>query len=378
MKNDKFQKLTLKIRRRLAGKFRAMAWRLSGREPQSDNNLSIIYFGGESQKNYLAKLVFGDSYKESYDGKKWFWEIYKIAKNNKDDHSLIVIEGSDLHRKLYEEDGDFFIPCWVNGELDIPLDTRKKHIKGDLRSIRKNKLEYIEANEPDLFHYFYHEMHLPYVTRRFGNTSLPLGYNGIKQAIKTGTCSLLLIKKENEYIAGELIKYEGDNPKLWVFGVKDGDPSYLQDGALTAAYHFACAYLKDRGYKSVNVGSSRAFLDDGVLRYKKTRGMRLVDKSKKGFLIKPLSSSTALKEFFLKNPFIHVDQGKLYGAIFIDNEEVCLNGNLEKLVKHYSIQGISGLTIYRFGGDQKEKEIEIPPALVGKITIRSADRLRGF
>ena len=115
-------------------------------------------------------------------------------------------------------------------------------------------------------------------------------------------------------------------PRLWLLGIKDGDQSYFKEHASTACYYFASCYLQAQGYRNVHLGGSRAFLNDGVLQFKKRRGLRVLNRSEGGLVIKVISASDGLKGFFLRNPFVYVDRGELCGAIFVDNDEDC-SGN---------------------------------------------------
>jgi hypothetical protein len=289
----------------------------------------------------------------------------------------MVIEVNErLHNKLVKRRKDFYLPFWVRGEVDIPLTVCNRSMKNDLRKIRKNNLKCEITSEKSQFHKFYHEMYLPYMIYRHEDRNWALKYHRLMQYWESGTCELLLIKKNNEHIGGQIIVFEENSPRLLVVGIKDGNPRYLKYGAGTAGYYFASSYLAKRGYKSLNLGGSRPFLKDGVLQFKKKLGLRLISKSKEGFLIKPLSPSTGLKGFFLRNPFISTHRGGLNAAIFVEEDEVCsCDKSLEILYKNSYLDGLSRINIYPFKVNGINSKRVVPSAFSEKITILSVDHI---
>jgi hypothetical protein len=211
-------------------------------------------------------------------------------------------------------------------------------------------------------------MYLPYVTHRHGNVDL--NYDELMRYWESGTCELLLIKKENEHIGGQVIVFEENRPRLSVLGIKDGNPCYLKCGAGNANYYLASSYLAKHGYRSLHLGGVRPFLKDGVLQFKKKLGLRLISKYVRGFLVKPLSPSTGLKGFFLRNPFIFAHRGTLYAAIFVEEDEVCsCDESLEDLCKGFYLNGLSKLNIYPLKVNESKLKRGAPPAFSDKNTI---------
>ena len=365
----------IKIAYRLIGKFRINIWIIKG-EDSLKRKLSIIYAGSEKHKNYLANLVFGDIYSEIIIG-KWLWNIFKITKRESSACSLIVLEINKTFKRLFDNKKCFLIPCWIAGEIDISIDTaslRKSSThKGVLRKIKKHNFQFDVTNEEYQFDNFYHSMYLPYITKTYGDQAILIQYNEMKKQLKN--CDLLLIKKDQEYIGGAILVYGKNVPRIWSIGIKDGNNDYLKAGISGALDYFSMIYLKQKGYKKMNYGLSRAFLKDGALQYKKNRGLQVVDSTENGFLIKPLSSSIVTKEFFINNPFIYIDQDGLTEAIFLENDRSYSEKNLKRLYKKYNLKGISNFDVYLFGDNIKNIENNAPTELSGRMTFRSAESL---
>ena len=236
----------------------------------------------------------------------------------------------------------------MDGEVDAFSPIKCDSLQTDLRRIKKNKLSFEVTNELNQFHNFYYNMHLPYITEAFGNRAVIFSYDFMKREFgKHGLYNdLFLIKKEEEYIAGMLMVYSKKGIYLHPLGVKDGNFDYVKDGAIGALFYFPLMYSKAKGYKKVNFGLTRAFLKDGVFQLKKKRGMQIVGISNKGFALKPLSMSAAVKGFFLNNPFLYMDEMGFNGAVFIDNDQSLSEGNFERIYKDYYLSGMCKLFIY--------------------------------
>ncbi|MHC4806120.1 MAG: hypothetical protein ACYTBX_07630, partial [Planctomycetota bacterium] len=335
------------------------------------------YIGSETHKNFLAKLAFGNSYKEDYIGKTWLWRIFKTVKTRAHACSLMVAEAPKSSLVLFGKKKCFYIPLWVTGEVDISADVssliRNESLKSDLRRIKRNKLHFELTNEPAQFDNFYYNMYLPHITKVHGNKAVIIKYDFMKREFRN--CDLLLIKKEKEYIAGVLLAYTKNGARLWSLGVKDGNSDYIKDGAIGAIYYFSVLHLKEKGYKKVNFGASRAFLKDGVLWYKKKWDQNIVGTHKIGFLIKPLSKTVAVKGFFLNNPFIYAHNNRFNSAVFVEAAQSFSEKDFQRFYKDYYLNGVSKLFIYRFEqGHSRSREI-VPPEFSDGITICSVESL---
>jgi hypothetical protein len=186
---------------------------------------------------------------------------------------------------------------------------------------------------------------------------------------------LLLVKKQQEYIAGMLMGYSKKGVYLHPLGVKDGNFDYVKEGAIGALFYFPLIYSKEKGYKKVNYGLSRAFLKDGVFQFKKKRGMQVVGTSNKGFALKTLSISAAVKGFLLNNPFLYMDDMGFNGAVFIDNEQPLSAEEFKRIYKEYYLPGMSKLFIYRFGKVDDKTQERVPSDFVNSIELSSAETL---
>ena len=352
-------------------------WIITGKEIKSKQELSIFYAGSKENRNYIINLIFDKPYKENYIGKMWIWGVLKTIKEKIINCSLMVIEAPRYFSLFSITRKWFYIPCWTSGEIDISngissLITNES-LKSDIRKIKRNHLSFESTNETFQLYDFYHNMYLPYITESHDDEAIVMEYDLIKEEFKN--CDLILVKNREEYIGGILIRYIGKSSHLWCIGIKNGNKDYLQRGVVGALYYFSFCYLKDKGFKKVGLGDTRAFLKDGVLQYKKKWGMRIISASQTGFLVNILSAKNSAKEIFFRNPFIYMNKENWEGAIFIENDQLISEKDFREIYKSYYQYGISKLIIYRFRGDDNMVLEIVPPNFRGSIEMRYLTKL---
>jgi hypothetical protein len=352
-------------------------WILTGEESSSRQQLAIMYSGTKEKKNYFANLAFNNLNLENHVGRRWLWQVATKSERIRSGCSLIINEVPARFRNLFKKKECFYIPEWLICGVDIPdnihslVDYKScqsdilvdnKSIKSDLRRINNNKLCFEVAEKFSQYQDFYYNMFVPYITKIHGNMALIPSYEWMKTEFKHS--DLLLIKKDGKQIAGVLLNYWKKRARLWAIGIKDGDLNYLKQGVTGASYYFSFCHLRKKGYKTVSLGGSRAFLKDGVLRYKKKWGAKIIIATKSGYLLNIMSMTEGVKGFLTNNPFVYIDKIGLIGAIFLNNDQLLRENNVETTYKGYSYEGISKWIIYRFTEDNHLiKHTSIPLAL---------------
>ena len=344
-------------------RYRLDLWILEGEEPKSKTPLSILCSAKEWDRSYLAGLAFGENYRESYIGRSWFWNIRSTAQKAKQEPSMIIVSVKNSRRKFLGMGNWFYIPVWVDGTADLPLKPeirKKKTLKSDLQKIKKNAFEFEVVQDREQFDDFYYNMFTPFIRKAHGDSAYILPYEKMKKQCKDEKGELLLIKKGHAYIAGMLILYTKNTPRLKSLGIRDGNLAYVKDGVISALYHFSLQYLENKGFSTVSYGFSRGFLRDGVLQYKKKWGHRVDTISVNIFALRVLSFTEATKAFLKNNPFIVEDKGVLDGIAFLDEEKIDSPEKLEQLTKVYAYPGLSRLCCYVSETTMKKLQDPLP------------------
>ncbi len=368
-------KRTIKKPLKIIKKLKRDVWIISGKNSKKKNCFSIMFAGYGKSKNHITQLAFGNSSKEKHLGNIWLWKLQdKISRYNPD---LVVLDIEIFLLRFYDRRKSFFVPHWISGDTDISADISSiMNSKNAFRSIKskinKNNFCFEITKDKRQFEYFYHNMYLPFITKRHGDSAVLKKYDDLKK--KFINCELLLIKKNEEYVAGGMIDYGFKKaiPRLSIVGIKGGNLRYLKDRVLGMRTYFSISYLKDKGYKRLDLGGSKAFLDDGSLRSKKEWQIVLNETTKDGYLIKPLTSTFNTKEFLSNNPFVFLDRGKLTGAIFLDREKLNSNINIMKVYNHYYYVGLEKLVAYVYGDQINRIKKMIPAEISNKFEICSA------
>jgi hypothetical protein len=330
---------------RIIRRLRPELWLVEGSEATSEQPLSVLC---ASVGTYLLDLAFGDSYRKHHVGKTWLWNLPRAVREKGQGCALALIGVRDPYLRLVNLTNSFVIPAWVRGEVDLPLGSallNTSSVKSDVRRIRKSRLQFSVTRDPRHFHEFYHRMYVPYITEAHGRSAFIWPYDAMKGEFEN--CELLLVKKEGRPIAGILITYDRPTPRLWSLGVRDADRRHVQEGAVTALFYFSFMHLEKSGYRLANVGLTRPFLDDGVLRYKKKWGVRIVGTSTDWLVLKLLTATPGARGFMRSHPFMFRSGGDLSGAIFVDSARTYSPEELERLKLRHSIPGLAKLRLYR-------------------------------
>jgi len=133
---------------------------------------------------------------------------------------------------------------------------------------------------------------------------------------------LVTAKLDGEPVSGCIVVYENGGVRAWSKGAVSLQRSRERACPLKALDFFQFTYLIEKGFSRLHMGGSRPFLKDGVLRYKKRLGMRLVAPSEREFALHATPGSPGAHAFLLNNPFVHERGGDLAGAMFVEGQTV--------------------------------------------------------
>ncbi|MCE9612697.1 MAG: hypothetical protein K8T26_00380 [Lentisphaerae bacterium] len=335
--------------------------------------LSILCAARPRGLAYLKDLYFDGACTERPLGRTSWWNARRLARRSGQDCPLMVAELSDalchyLHPRRW-----FCIPTWIRGAVNLPLPSwvlQSSSVKSDLRRIRKNGLTYDVTRDPQRFADFYANMYVPHVSAIHGASTYLVPQAYMAQHLKDG--DLLMVRKGEADIAGCLIVYDPDGPRLWSLGIRpaDGD-AFLTDGASGALYHFAFEYLAAKGYTRAGLGLSRAFLNDGILRYKRKWGQRIIGADPNRFALRILHPSPAVARILQEHPFVFTQGTGLYSAVFQLDMAPQTDEELRGALERNSIDGLAGLVLYRHPQAGPVSPGAIPPELSGRLSVRT-------
>ncbi len=339
--------------------------------------LAILCSAASQNKNYFFRLAFGGIPRETALGRVKLRDLFRQDLATKHDCSLVVVETNRSHYDWLQQDGWFFIPAWVNGEVNLPIPEefmKRESVKSDLRVIRRSGFAYAVTHDEARLRDYYQQMHLPFVRKNYGEEALLVAYD--EQRKKCQAFDLLLVHKPSQPghdLAGTLILYDHGCPRLWSVGVRADGTDHVREGILAAMYHFSFQHLCARGETRLNLGSSRALLRDGVLNFKRKMSQAITGSSWQGFALKIAALTPATKKFLLENPFIFAVGDQFHGAVFV--ADALSVERLQQMDKDFFHPGLIRLVIYTFRDEETFSPATLPPPLAGRVAIRRASEL---
>jgi hypothetical protein len=319
--------------------------RVTGTGRLSGDDLTIVCSSRYKTANFLLEQLFQPGYQQQNVGTTMIWNSTSAARKLVPDACLLFLEVGVSNRKLPLYGAGYLqVPVWVRGAIDLPLDheiTRKKDYKEQLRKIRKAGFQSEVATSRDQLEHFYQRMYLPQVGGSHGSSTVLYPRESIVD--QRDQLELLLIRRNGEPVAGELISYRNPIPELHAVGVIDRDVDLIRQGALSACYHFGLQHLQQKGYSQVDVGGSRSLLHDGVLNYKRKWGQRVVYPYD-AYLLTRILHPTAQTGALLKQlPVICAVKDELISLVFADRDELASLADDPDFIRDHHYPGTRAL-----------------------------------
>ncbi len=261
-------------------------------------------------------------------------------------------EGRKLFAKTLFKKGYFFITGWVNGEIHLPDSFsdifKNRGIKSDLNRIKRSQLVCEITHDLLAFNQFYYKMYVPLMQIRHGNAVITNTYGQLHNKFKES--DLFLIKKDGMVIAGALVSHNEKFGRLLAFGVLGGKDEYIREGVMTALYYFPIKFLHERGCRRICLGRTRAFINDGVMFYKKKWGYKINEEASTGFFIKVIRLDPSVIGFLRENPYITVEKGESSVVFYRESKEAAPEV-LNSLQKNYLTNGFDNIIISSYSAD---------------------------
>ena len=349
----------------IVSQLRLPVYHFTGKSRWGDETLTILLFGeGRGMLPYILDLVYAGKPTKKGLGKTFIGNVKSDISSYGPNVDLVLIGMDEFFSRFLSQPGFFVLPEWIMFKMDLtkpfPRGGRNKGLSNNLRKVRKYQYSFEITRDFAKFENFFHYMYLPYAANKYGELSLVGGFRDLRKIFKKG--ALLLVNRGNECVAGSLLQMDDMTISARYLGVKDGNFQYVEEGVLAACYYFTITWAGEEGYDWVDFGHCRPFLNDGAFYHKKTWGMEVMKSirpmlaTKAVFGMKVCSHKQGLLDFLAKNPFISLDQGKLKGLIFPQQDHPLTLEETQALNKTYYIPGIDNLVIASLRGFTREAE----------------------
>jgi hypothetical protein len=139
-----------------------------------------------------------------------------------------------------------------------------------------------------------------------------------------------------------MIKFSG-------VGVLDASLEYFKMGCIRVLYYFMMDQYDKEQIDTVHFGGTSAILSDGLTQFKNTlRAFPAPDDHFKDGTIwlVPLTRTVALKKVLGSNPFILVNKGQCYRAVFMASTDFQKKKQFLSFMKRYRLRKLAGTKIF--------------------------------
>ena len=290
---------------------------------------------------------------------------------------MVIVDGrfNYLYRLTGSIKDIVFVPQWIvqiNSEfkdLSIFARRRNRNAYDDIRSVKRYGYDYTFTKERKLLFFFYEHMYFPYMRNRYKEEKVDVPFKLIEKSFKKG--GLLLVKNKEKYLAASVVEITNKKFHPKFSGILNGETGLLKKDVLCALYYFYFLEAQNKGCPIVDLGLSKAFLNDGVLKYKVKWNTKIeFDKRRSNiYAFKFCRSSEAVKNFLINNPFISIEGNNLAGNVFFDSDDGVAQ---DEAIKMYQLNGLSELRIRYLDGNG----FSFNDKSVKSKTINSERRLR--
>jgi hypothetical protein len=355
---------------------RLTVFRLQGPERSRGRPATVLVFGAEGSWPFVAELIFSRLEKKEELGRVLIGRLPRYLASQSIRPDIVIVHVDQIYRRHLRKRGFVHLPEWVSFRFDLsrpPEQTwkqaRNKNLQENLRRIRKHGYTSLVTHDPAQFEFFYREMYLPYIPRKYGDATEQVGPQFMRLFFESGL--LLLVKKGDEIVSGSILIAGTAGAKAMVIGVREGNEKYRREGALAACYYFTTLWAWEQGYPSVDFGECRPFLDDGLFYFKKRWGMQLERYSHQHntFSLTIASTTAAALDFLEANPFIVQGRRGLEGRVLAGRDRVLTAGELNALLRSYLVPGLDRLVIVSPKGFDHALERSIAEEHAGRVAL---------
>jgi hypothetical protein len=284
---------------------------LTGREMHSGAALKVAYIGDMTSFGYVGSILF-DAPPEAEDlGRCRWWSIGSRLDRLPSDVDLLVVDVDFPITALVKIPRSLAVPRWIKQRIpisdnwpDVMAQMRRKTRKEAQRYIRKYGFTARIIKGSDGAADFYDALYLPYIRERHGVAAEVVP----RQRFLAECRRYLIIELCNgdQVLAGSVLRVAGDQLSIVWAGLDTSQDAERCRGATDALDFYTLQFAYQRGCRYVDMGPSRARLNDGVFVYKKKWGAEIYQNSYPQAILffAPQHFSESVQSVFAKSRFI--------------------------------------------------------------------------
>jgi hypothetical protein len=346
---------------------------LKGQEINSGLPINILYFGEGQSLEYLKTLFFQSDTHESLIEQYSLLDVMRGIGTIPKGYDLRICEFTPRILNFIPKKSQFQIPEWIEQEIsltgnweDVVSRFRKNTKSTDLRLVRKYRYACDVVTDPPALKSFYNELYLPYINLRFQGAVQTVDDEWLIAVAEKG--GLLRILNKDQVIAGAVL-YRQKQFLDWVWvGALMQNGQDLNKGAFSSLYYHSIKYAHDEGFPKIKLGGSRAFLTDGVYRFKRKWGAQIVRGryNDTALYIDFNFQSQICKQWLETSAFITEYRRRFYANLFVFNETAS-NEQLINRIENLISPGLHGINVY------SSSRLADLPASIGSCQVYNID-----
>lgn len=293
--------------------------------------LPLYMVDGEFEGEQLRALVADDGSTLDYVCEGLFPKGMRISRNGtinafratslKNSSADIVVVGTNqLFAGIYARHGFYVVPKWIRAFIpltdhpDQMISRFNRSARRDIKYAKDSGFVCETVTDAGWIDHFYYDIYKPYILGRFSTANIS-PYKEVRNDYLKGAG--LVIKADGEPVACAIVYKEGSIMRTPYLGLVAGKDNPASKGVTGAIYYHAMLQAYSWGCTGVNFGHNRAFLSDGVLRYKLKWGMDILDDDDgtASFAIATPGSTKQAQKLLGASGFYHIKNGSvcLYG-----------------------------------------------------------------
>ena len=331
---------------------------LRGKTPNEGAQGTVIAAGSEKQIKYLASHFFQEKPKWEELGDTPLWNLPGRLKSMRSSADLTVVHIDRLSARLAFGKEYLAVPEWIGWVLEVPEDISElsrgnPSLKSDLRAISLNNFTSDITYSDSDFDFFYSRMYVPSVLKRHGGQGRMENYYKLRRCFRNG--GLLRVRQNGKHVAGGVFQPMGKTLRFLILGTLDGDWEIVKEGGVAALYLFIINHAKGFSFRCLDFGGSRPSLNDGLLRYKRKWGMKIIENKYvyHDFLVYWNRLSDPVFSFLSNSPLIFRDKNGLSVIKTVDSDEPITQAELEKINRAIATPGLSRIYLAAAKGWQE-------------------------
>lgn len=170
------------------------------------------------------------------------------------------------------------VPEAVEARLEIPADPEElvaasTRARRNISRVREHELSWSISTDATDFNLFYEQYYVPFLRVRYDDLAHEIDRRTLRRALRRGC--LLWVWYQNRRVAGALLQARGRLLRWLVMGAVADGVDLAGIGALSAIYVFSVECAIRHGFRSLDLGYSKASPRDGVLSHKASWGARV-------------------------------------------------------------------------------------------------------